>query len=144
MNLEDLWQQIGGFIASLDTNRRSSSCPKSLLSHYEALTKSRNPRAEKDIVRRYLAFVVSTFGMSYFVRSRELPEVHSWIVRGLTDEYNGSQEETVETGRVVSFLVDPRIRNSPFFYNVLIEWLGCLYYYCFEQTAIQNIGEEFF
>lgn len=138
------WKIFEELIIELDTNRASRGAIQLLIQRYAQISRNSERRSRPSLHDQYLCFVVANFAMSYYRGKRELTEMHSWIIRGLTDNYEGTQVEDVDSERVLRFIGTDAIRRSPFFHSVLTEWLTSLYYYCAEQTALDDLGEKFF
>lgn len=121
----------------------SSNVGQELSNDYDVFCREVANGVERDIVNEFCRFVISSFAMGNYAQSRELTEMHGWIVRGLTDEYTGAQSHQVHVARVFDFMRVPSIRTSRHFDVVLINWLGGLYYYIAEQTAMDDFGDTY-
>ena len=134
------YQKIDQLIHDLNRVGQSASAVVEFSNTYQLLLSQRNTSGPRDIVNEYLRFVVSSYAMRYFGATRELTEVHRWIVRGLSDDYEMSQKQYVNNERILDFTEDLCIRGHENFRELLIYWLDMLYYYCAEQAALDDFG----
>lgn len=119
----------------------SSNVGQELAQEYETLCMQVADGGEREMVNEFCRFVISSFAMAYYAQSRELTEMHGWIIRGLTDKYTGEQRHEAHVGRVFDFIAVPEITTYQYFEGVLIGWLGNLYYYLAEQSAMDDFGD---
>jgi len=119
----------------------SSNVGWELIQEYDALRRQVANGGGRDMINEFRRFVISSLAMPYYAQSRELTEMHGWIIRGLTDEYTGAQRHEAHVGRIFDFLAVPAITTYPYFKGLLIGWLGNLYYYLAEQTAMDDFGD---
>lgn len=135
--------EITALLEKLERIGRTASAEQDFDTIYETLLTQRNSAAGRDICNEYLRFVVSGFAMHHFMFTRELTEMHHWLIRGLSDEYASKQVQEAHVERVFDFIRDPRVGTYAYFKGILITWLGSLYYYCAEQTALDSFGEYY-
>jgi hypothetical protein len=143
MTYIEVWRQIEERIFEDEAIRLSAAAPEHLLQRYTSLVEQCEATGGWTLLDRFLRFITATTAMQHFTYTRELTQVHAWIVRGLTDKYQGTQVEEVSTIIPFLFASDLVISNSPYFYDVLVKWLGLLYYYCAEQSALDDFGEAY-
>lgn len=134
------YKKIDRLIHDLTRGSQSASAVAEFRDTYKLLLSQRNASGPRDIVNEYLRFVVSCFAMRYFGDTRELTDVHTWIVRGLSDDYETSPKQDVHVERIFDFTEDLCIRAYGNFRQLLIIWLDMLYYYCAEQAALDDVG----
>lgn len=134
------YKKIDQLIHDLTRVSQSASAAVEFRDTYQFLLSQRNASEPRDIVNEYLRFVISCFAIRYFGNTRELTEVHTWIVRGLSDDYETIQKQYVHVERIFDFTEDPCICAYGNFRQLLITWLDMFYYYCAEQAALDDFG----
>lgn len=137
------YKKIDQLIDGLIVVSQTASAMKQFRDTYQLLLSQRDASGQRDIVNEYLRFVVSCFAIRYFGNTRELTEVHMWIVRGLSDDYETTQRQEVHVERIFDFTEDPCICAYGNFRRLLITWLDMLYYYCAEQAALDDFGKYY-
>lgn len=135
-------KRVSETIQKLNSLPPSEDPGPNFIKEYNSLITPKNNTGERNFMDEYLRFVISTSAMKHFIRTRELTEMHSWIVRGLTNEYDKENERNheVECDRIIAFQTHPIIRNNPWADSIITTWFGLFYFYCAEQTALDSIG----
>lgn len=135
--------EISALLEKLERIGGTASAEKDFESIYATLLTQGHSAAGRDICNEYLRFLVSGFAMHHFMFTRELTEMHRWLILGLSDEYASQQVQEAHVERVIDFIGDPRVGTYAYFKGILFMWLGALYYYCAEQTALDSFGEYY-
>lgn len=135
--------EITALLEKLESLSRTPSAEQNFGLLYQTLVTQWDSTGLRDIRNEYLRFVVSGFAMHHFMFTRELTEMHRWLILGLSEEYKSKQEQEAHVERVFDFIESPQISQYIRFNKILIMWLGALYYYCAEQAALDNFGEYY-
>ncbi|WP_301430215.1 CHAT domain-containing protein [Acinetobacter baumannii] len=95
------------------------------------------------LIKSYLSFCISRYALCNCAQSKDLTEMHRWIVRALTDTYTGQQSEHIYPSKLFDFITDRSILNSYEFSENMVSWLGSLYYYCGRRAALPELASEY-
>lgn len=94
-------------------------------------------------INSYLRFCISRYALCNSAQSKDLAEMHRWIVRALTDSYTGQQGERIYPSKLWDFIGDKSVYNSYQFDENIISWLGSLYSYCRSRAALPELASEY-
>lgn len=95
------------------------------------------------LINSYLRFCISRYALCNCAQSKDLAEMHRWIVRALTDSYTGQQGEHIYPSKLWDFIEDRSVSNSYQFYEHMVSWLGFLYYYCRNRAALPELANQY-
>ena len=118
----------------------TEKAPQYFLDRYDSLLAECEKAGEWTMLDRFMRFITATYAMHYFAYTRELTQMHAWLVRSLNDKYIGDASEEVTIDLPYRFIDDVVISGSQYFDKVMVKWLGAVYYYCAEQSALDDFG----
>ena len=95
------------------------------------------------LINSYLRFCISRYALCNCAQSKDLAEMHRWIVRALTDNYTGQQSEPIYPYKLCDFITDRSVSNSYQFSENMVSWLGSLYYYCRRRAALPELASQY-